>query len=415
MTEQSIAPTRTRKPKAARPRKPYAAFPLSPHATGKWQKKIKGHIHYFGQWGHKVDGVLVRLPGDGIDAALKEYNAVAEDLHAGRTPAAKAEGMTLHELCNRFLSSKAGLLQSAELSQRTFADYKRIATTVLEEFGPNRVVTELQPDDFERLRKSFTKNCGPVRVGNNVKNARVLFNYAEDLLQAKIRYGKMFKGPSKKVLRQHRATKPVRMFDADQMRTLVEKASQPLKAMILLAMNCAFGNSDIAQLTTGVIDFRKGWVAFPRPKTGVARRCLLWPETIAAVQEALPQRPKHRDYEDADLVFLTRCHNRWVRMVPKATDANDYTPIDSISLEFGKLLRLLRFDRQGLGFYAIRHTFRTIADETLDAPAVRTVMGHLDDNEMDNTYRERVDDKRLRAVSDYVRHWYLTADKSDSE
>ncbi len=80
--------------KALKPTKPYAEFPLTPHASGKWMKKIRGTIFYFGAWATRVDGKLVRVAGDGWEAALEEYKAVADDLHAGRTPRVTADGLT---------------------------------------------------------------------------------------------------------------------------------------------------------------------------------------------------------------------------------------------------------------------------------------------------------------------------------
>jgi hypothetical protein len=55
--------------------------------SGTWQKKIGGKIHYFGKWGRRVNDVLERVPGDGWEEALRLYKEVADDLHAGRTPA----------------------------------------------------------------------------------------------------------------------------------------------------------------------------------------------------------------------------------------------------------------------------------------------------------------------------------------
>jgi hypothetical protein len=52
-----------------RPIKPYPDFPLFPHRTGRWAKKIKGKLHYFGPW-------------DDPDGAYRRYLARKEELAA---------------------------------------------------------------------------------------------------------------------------------------------------------------------------------------------------------------------------------------------------------------------------------------------------------------------------------------------
>ncbi|MHC4403043.1 MAG: hypothetical protein ACYTG0_25560 [Planctomycetota bacterium] len=68
--------------------------------------------------------------------------------------------------------------------------------------------------------------------------------------------------------------------------------------------------------------------------------------------------------------------------------------------------------RSGVGFYALRYTFETIAGDSRDQIAVDHVMGH-DRGDMASVYRERIGDDRLRAVTDHVREWLF--DSKDSE
>jgi integrase len=73
-----------------------------------------------------------------------------------------------------------------------------------------------------------------------------------------------------------------------------------------------------------------------------------------------------------------------------------------------KLLKALGLkSRKGLGFYTLRHTFRTIADEAKDQPATDYIMGH-EVPHMSSVYRETISDGRLRAVVDHVRKWLFT-------
>ena len=429
MSGNSTRKRRRRKSTIDRPPKPYPDFPLCPSNLGYWQKKIKGKICYFGRWGRVVNGSMTRIQDDGCwQAALEEYELKREDLYAGRTPRVPSDGLTVKDLCNRFLTAKTQKVNSGELSPRGFAEYRQTTDRFIAMFGKDRLVDDLASEDFERLRADIAKVWGPVRLGNEIQRVRTVFKYGYEagLIDKPMRFGSEFKKPSKSVLRKHRATNGHRLFTADEIRGLLAAASPQLKAMILLGVNCGFGNADVATLPESAI--HGGWIDFPRPKTGIARRCPLWPETVEAMKAV--ERPAAKSPADAGLVFITKYGHRWVR-----TQGEKQTPIDSVLLEFGKLLKRPqcptcgalqtgaepekckackwqpsgkqtwgKMHRDGLGFYALRHTFRTIADATKDFPAVRLVMGHADSS-IDAVYREGIDDDRLQAVAEYVRKW----------
>jgi integrase len=119
----------------------------------------------------------------------------------------------------------------------------------------------------------------------------------------------------------------------------------------------------------------------------------LWPETVQAIREALASRPAPKDPALADLVFVTSKGLCW------AKDTNDCP----VAKETAKLLKALKINgRKGLGFYTLRHVFRTVADEAKDQPAVDFIMGH-EVPHMSAVYRETISDARLRAVVDHVR------------
>src|SRR5262245_28270110 len=128
-----------------------------------------------------------------------------------------------------------------------------------------------------------------------------------------MRFGPSFKRTPKKVMRLHKAQQGPRMFEADEIRRMLDAAGPAMRAMILLGINCAFGPTDCARLPRQAVDLDAGVVDYPRPKTGINRRCFLWPETIAALKEVLAQRPAPKDPAAAGLVFLTRFGSGWCR------------------------------------------------------------------------------------------------------
>ncbi len=128
-----------RQGKPKKPTKPYPEFPLYAHATGRWAKKIRGKLHYFGSW-------------DDPDAALQKYLDEKDDLYAGRKPRHKGNGATIRDLCNRFLTLKQNAVAADELAVRSFADYHKACAQIVAEFGKGRLVDDLDTLDFEQFR-----------------------------------------------------------------------------------------------------------------------------------------------------------------------------------------------------------------------------------------------------------------------
>lgn len=308
MRDNSTLRASSRKALNGRPPKPYDGFPLGAHASGSWCKKIRGDLHYFGPWGTRVNGKLVRLADDGWQAALERYQQQRDDLHAGRMPRAKREGaLTLGHLRGKFLTAKSRALDAKEITSRTYFGYRAMTDRLIRQFGEKRLVDDITADDFAALRADLAKTCGPVRLGNEIQTVRTLFKYGYEsgLIDKPVRFGPEFKKPSASVLRRHRASKGKRLFEAAALRTLIAKASVQLKAMIILGLNCGFGNHDCALLPISAVNLETGWIDYPRPKNGIERRCPLWSETIAALEAAMAARPKPCDAEAANLVFLT--------------------------------------------------------------------------------------------------------------
>src|SRR5262249_36494960 len=158
---------------------------------------------------------LERVPGDGWKEALAEYQEVRDDLHAGRTPRVKGDGLTVSDLCNRFLTAKLRKLEAKELGRQGFADYKIVTDLLVATFGARRRVDDLAADDFAGLRDRMAKQWGPVRLANSITRVKSVFKYGTDngLVEKAVRYGTEFKKPDKAVLRRHRAKTGERMLE----------------------------------------------------------------------------------------------------------------------------------------------------------------------------------------------------------
>ena len=279
-------PMKTNSTTSPSPAKPYPEYPLYRHKSGRWAEKIKGETHYFGPW-RDWQGALAR------------YMAQREDLEAGRrpkqaslTPAQNA--LTVGEMVALFLNARRLDVDSDGLALRTWKEYEDYGERLIRVFGANAVVQDLGPDDFLKLKADLLKtHKSLVSFKGDIRKVKVFFNWAgpgdegRGLYERTLRFGPDFKAPKRAAIERQLNEKPPKRFRRKQIRRLLAKAGPKMKAMILLAINCALGNNDCAQLRRDHINLKTGWLDYPRPKTAVKRRCPLWPETVEAVEKGL--------------------------------------------------------------------------------------------------------------------------------
>src|SRR5262249_3588986 len=160
--------------------------------------------------------------------------------HAGKKPRENTGEATVKDAANHFLDAKQALVYSRELSPRTWAVYKEAAVAAVATFGKGRLVADLDPDDFARLRNRLAQRLGPHGLGSRIQSVRCLFKHAFEagLIDRPLRFGPDFKRPSKKTLRLHRAQQGPKLFTAEEVRRLIGAAGVQLKAMMLLGINC---------------------------------------------------------------------------------------------------------------------------------------------------------------------------------
>lgn len=400
-----------------RPKKPGKKFPLFPHLNGSWAKKIGYKLHYFGSWKAGVSAEQAKHNYDNFterERAIKDGRVIRDanpDVHV----------FTVAEAVNEFLNAKKHLADAGKLSHRTFFDYEATGKKITQHFGRDTALQSLGPLDFNGFRVALEKGRGDVAVGNEIQKTKVILNwvYDSDLIDNPIKTGPGFAKPSAKVKRRGRNAKGRRDFSNRHILRMIGEASTQLKAMILLGVNAGLGNHDIALLPRSAINFKTGWLNYPRHKTEVSRRVPLWPETIAALKAAIEVRPKPKSADNEGLVFITRTGQRWVRPGTRATaDGTENTGIwiDSISMETRKLLLTLGIKREGVGFYGLRRTLETVGGETKDQVAVDALMGHAaDSDDMGAVYREDISDQRLIDVVEHVKTWLYSANMDEPE
>jgi integrase len=388
MTEQVVEsqipaqPFATRRARAGR-RAP--RFPLTLHPTGQYCKKIRGKIYYFGK---------------DRQEALRRYYEQASALHTATSPRAALlpNKLTLENLCNLYLDHQLGRAKAGEIRDRQYHEQKPRLKAFANFIGRDRLVAEIKTIELLAYRKKRVEDGrAPVTINNELAVIKAMFHWAEEseIIERGPRLNAVKKIPRKKVQRQ--------TFTPEEVHRLLAAANAQMRAMILLGLNCGFGCTDCAELRWDNLDLKARRVHFPRPKTGVDRNFVLWPQTVEALK-AVPVR--------GEFVFYTKCGNTWGWRISGKFDDKPLTR------EFKKLMTKAGIaTEKGTGFYTLRRTAATIAAGTGDVFAVQSILGHAD-LAMASTYvqKNRLTPQTDRAI-EHAQKWLNEAltNPDDSE
>lgn len=365
-------------------------FPLTIHPSGQFSKKLKGRVYYFGVHADPA-------------AALDRFNAEWPYIIAGKQPPkeATAGGVTVDELVSEFLDYYTDQVEAGERSKSSLTAYVRISNLLTKHLGKNTPVTALTPDSFAKLRKKLASGIAFKTLEGRIVEARAIFNFAVkngliDISAQKL-FGTRFDKPKPLALMKEK-NKRRKYFERSEIKAVLDLACPNLKAMIWLSVSCGFSNIDCGQLM--IEDIVNGeWIELQRSKTGIKRRCWLWPETRKALKAVIGKRT-------TGLVFLTRAGKSWEPSDKVSKVSGLPYHDDAISKAFRKLKVEAGIKVAGLGFNGGRHTFETIGGASKDQVAVNAVLGHKDKSIAAN-YRGYVQDSRLKDVSQVVREWYV--------
>jgi len=361
------------------------ALPLSIHkGSGFWTK-----VHNFKRY------YLLKVAEDPKGRkSWDRWQDILTEITTGR-PSPSSNGIELRELCETWMRHHDDKLAAGEITKRTHAEYTDSCNHILEILGKSRTVATIGPEDFAKLRRAYSDRFGICGLSKRITHTKSLFAfaYSEDLIDRPAKYGKSFAKPSAKIYRAHRIAKGSMDFTREEIRLMLDHSTAIQRAMILIAINSACGNTDIADMPRSAIDLDAGWLTYPRAKTAILRRVPLWPETLAAIREAIASHPNH----PSGMLFISKRGNDY-----RADSRTGWR----VTGEFRQVLKRAGIDPKKRGFYGLRRSFQTQAEEGGDLVACKAIMGHsFAETDMSARYRQRISDDRLRKVVEVVRGW----------
>lgn len=362
-------------------------------SSGLWCTTRKGKRYYLGRTENEAKQRAeryVKLIARGLPIP-----EIGQDPEEGETTAPTVKNCLL-----AFLQAQKKRRDNGELSQRSLSDYAGSCRDFSEFIGDDVWVSDLTPKHFMEYRDDVAKRRNLVGVGNEVTRIKTAFKwvYEFELIDKPVRFGPEFKRPKKADVKRFKKSQGKTIFTVKELRLLLAELGVHYRAMALLGINGAFGNSDCSNLLLSEVNFDKAEIEAIRNKTGEDRLVTLWPETVEALKLSLSCRHVPESEAAKNRFFVSFEGDILVN------DGSEKRSSNLVTQRTTQALQRLKIHEAGKSFYWLRHTFRSVANDLEDETAIRLIMGHSDDR-IDSHYIHSFPRKRVKKVTDHVRQW----------
>ena len=208
-----------------------------------------------------------------------------------QTAASPDEGLRAHVDC--FLKEKEGDVKAGELSVgrlyklglhlNHFADWFGRDTAVTEING--RTLTDYRLKLLERVER---KEWARTTAGDHLVTLKSFIRWLWQI-EAIASLPRNMDSKSQS-LRIGKPAGKIVVFTMDEIKTLLDNASDRTKLYILLMLNCAMTQKDISDLHTSEVDWRQHTITRKRSKTAESEHVpvvtyVLWPETLRLLKQ----------------------------------------------------------------------------------------------------------------------------------
>lgn len=338
---------------------------LTYSSDGRWRKQVEGTVFYFGRGKSKTDS-------RSYIAAEKKYFEFLAEREKTKGVVKRVSSLSMREFGEKFLQYNFSRYKRNEISASRFEKLRITVDGFVNYLGPKHALANLCEMDLEDYKTHVlslpVSPCTKKPISIWTAKTRL------DILKLLIKWGykvALIDQLPRNLDGYSRVKLPapiIKTFTNGEIKMLYKNANDRMKTWICLALNCAMGQSDIANLRVSEVNLSEGRIIRDRTKTGVHTQFALWDTTIEMLKKM-----GNLDGKPEDRVFLSQ---NGLPLVYEKYVGTKLTKTDAVRLAFCRLTTTTGLPN-GRGFYTLRKSAAT-ATEKINPAVTEMFLGHAE-------------------------------------